>query len=189
MVIILLTAVVFCGCSQQKEKNEPPVPPANEQPQQQKSVPQNELLAAFQTVIHDSAESRLHNINLCIKAINGVTLAPGEVFSFNSTVGERSGERGYQKAKVLIDGEYVDDYGGGVCQVSTTIYNASLIAGLETIEHHTHDKPVNYVAEGKDAAVNYDSLDLKIKNNTNSSIKIEVSTNNSKIFASISKIL
>jgi len=191
MVIILLIAVIFCGCSKQKEENEQkqiPQPPQTEQPKQQ-SAPKNEMLAAFKTVIHDNAENRLHNINLSVSAIDGTTLAPGDVFSFNAIVGERTPERGYRKAKVLIKGEYVEDYGGGVCQVSTTIYNAALTAGLEIIEHHTHDKPVNYVKAGKDAAVNYGSLDLKIKNNTQNNIILAVSTNNSEIYASISKIV
>ena len=87
-------------------------------------------------------------------------------------MGRRTAENGYRQAKIIVNNEYVDGIGGGVCQVSTTLYNSVLLAGLDIIEANKHSKQVGYVNKGFDAMVNYGSSDLKFKNNTNSPIRI-----------------
>src|SRR5690606_31917737 len=88
----------------------------------------------------------------------------GGRFSFNEVVGPRSAARGYRPAPVIVAGELVDDFGGGVCQVSTTVYNAALLAGLEVPVRTPHSIPVSYVPRGRDAAVVYGAVDLAFTN-------------------------
>ena len=90
----------------------------------------------------------------------------GGEFSFNRTVGARTEKRGYKSAKIIVNGKFTDGVGGGVCQVSTTLYNAILLAGLKIIEYHPHSLPVSYVAPSFDAMVNSGSADLRFINNT-----------------------
>ncbi len=179
LTIFVIILMVFCGCGQK--------PAPKEAPKQE--VPAETALASYSTDILDSAENRMHNIRLCCDAINGVTLKPGEVFSFNGIVGERSAEKGYKKARVMVKDEYIEDFGGGVCQVSTTIFGAVKKAGLEVVEHHTHNHPVAYEKKGNDAAVNYPNLDFKFKNTKNVTIIIKINQNSGKVFANIVHIL
>lgn len=127
------------------------------------------------------------NIRLASSKINGKILAPGEVFSFNDYVGPRTTEAGYKAAHAYIAGKIVDDVGGGICQVSTTLYNSVLFADLETISRKNHMFTVSYVALGRDAAVFYGETDFKFKNNTKWPIKLEasVSKDNKLTFAII----
>ncbi len=105
------------------------------------------------------------NIRLAANSLNYYLIAPGEVFSFNAATGPRVPERGYRMAPIIVGGAVVPGYGGGVCQVSTTLYNAVLNAGLEVVERFPHSRPVDYVPRGRDATVsNY--LDFKFRNNT-----------------------
>lgn len=115
------------------------------------------------------------NIRLATAKINGKVLAPGEVFSFNDYVGPRTVEAGYKPAHAYINGKIVDDVGGGICQVSTTLYNSVLFADLETVSRRNHMFTVSYVPLGRDAAVSYGETDFKFKNNTKWPIKIEAS--------------
>lgn len=115
------------------------------------------------------------NIRLASAKINGKVLAPGEVFSFNDYVGPRTIEGGYKPAHAYINGKIVDDVGGGICQVSTTLYNSVLFADLETVDRRNHMFTVSYVPLGRDAAVSYGDTDFKFKNNTKWPIKIESS--------------
>lgn len=115
------------------------------------------------------------NIRLASSKINGKVLGPGEVFSFNEVVGPRTKDGGYQVAHVYVRGKIIDDVGGGICQVSTTLYNAVLFADLQTVERRNHMFTVGYVPYGRDAAVSYNEVDYKFKNNTNWPIKIEAS--------------
>ena len=107
-----------------------------------------------------------------------MVLNAGETLSFNQTTGIRNSENGYEKAKIIKNGMFVDEFGGGVCQVSSTLYNASLLAGLEIVESHSHSLPVSYVEPGFDAMVNIGSSDLVIKNNNNFPILIATSGEN-----------
>lgn len=119
----------------------------------------------FSTVYSSSNENRSGNIALATKKINGTVIMPDETFSFNETVGKRTAANGFKEAKVILDGEFTSGIGGGVCQVSTTLYNCALIAGLEITEANQHSLPVSYVAPSLDAMVS-DYSDLKFKNNT-----------------------
>lgn len=121
--------------------------------------------ASFVTTFYNSGQNRCHNIQQAVKALNGVTVGVGETFSFNATVGERSEVRGYKTSKVIQDGNYTDGVGGGVCQVSTTLYNALLLAGFipNAVQHSLVS---GYVKPGFDAMVSYNSADLTFTNNT-----------------------
>ena len=130
------------------------------------------LRSSFSTNISNSTLDRKHNIKNALHSLNKIEIAPNEVFSFNKTVGRRSMENGYRTAKIIVNNEFVEGVGGGVCQVSSTLYNSALLAGLEIIEANKHSKQVNYVNYGFDAMVNFGSSDLKFKNNTSQKITI-----------------
>lgn len=150
------------------------------------STPVETDVASFSTNLSgDSA--RLNNISITCNTINGTTIKNGDSFSFNSIVGQPSAEKGYQEADVIVDKKVEKGYGGGNCQVSTTIYNTALqVEGLNVTERHPHKKKVTYIEEGKDAAVSYSGgLDLKFTNNTGKDIKIYVSSDNDSVDARI----
>ena len=130
------------------------------------------LRADFSTNISSSSADRKHNIKNALNSLNKVEIYPNEIFSFNKTVGRRSEANGYREAKIIVNNEFVDGLGGGVCQVSSTLYNSALLAGLKIVEANKHSKQVNYVKYGFDAMVNFGSSDLKFKNNTNQKITI-----------------
>lgn len=130
------------------------------------------LRSDFSTYCSSSNESRKHNIKNALNSLNLIEILPGETFSFNQTVGKRTSENGYRSAKIIVNNEFVDGLGGGVCQVSTTLYNSALLAGLDIVEANKHSKKVSYVQNGFDAMVNFGSSDLKFKNNTNDKIII-----------------
>ncbi len=124
------------------------------------------LLYSFTTYFDGSNTGRSSNIKLAASKINGTVIPSGAEFSFNETVGKRTEENGFKKAKIIENGKFVDGFGGGVCQVSTTLYNAALLSGLEITEYHPHSLSVSYVAPSRDAMVSGSSCDLKFKNNT-----------------------
>ncbi|MCL6561291.1 MAG: VanW family protein [Firmicutes bacterium] len=123
-------------------------------------------LGGFTTTFDPTKTNRVYNITVAAGALNGLLVRPGEVISFNKIVGPRSSEAGYKTAPTIINNEFVDALGGGVCQVSTTLYNAVLLAGLEIVERHNHSLPVAYVPAGRDATVVYGGADFRFKNNT-----------------------
>lgn len=141
------------------------------------------LRADFSTNISSSSEDRKHNIKNALNSLNKVMLNPGQTFSFNKTVGRRTEANGYRMAKIILNNEFVDGVGGGVCQVSTTLYNTALLAGLKIDEANKHSRQVGYVKYGFDAMVNYGSSDLRFTNNTNQ--KIVIITNYSSTKARI----
>jgi len=125
------------------------------------------LLSVFSTSISSlSTKQRIANIKLALSKFNGLTLWPGQELSFNDTTGPRTASAGYQMAHVISGGTYVDDWGGGVCQASTTLYNAALYAGLTITDSGPHSIPSDYVKKfvGFDAMVDYGRSDLKFKN-------------------------
>lgn len=124
----------------------------------------------FATTYTYSSSSRKHNIKKAMQAIDGIIVKPNEIFSFNQTTGERSEKNGYKKANIIKKGNYEESLGGGVCQVSTTLYNACLHAGLEIVEVNSHSLAVGYVSPCFDAMVNMGSSDFRFKNNTGSDI-------------------
>lgn len=141
---------------------------------------QTKLRAEFSTLYPYSLPERKHNIELACRAINGTFLNIGEELSFNETVGERTEERGYKQAKIILEGRFADGVGGGVCQVSTTLYNCALLAGLTVKERHPHSLSVSYVEPSFDAMVSSFS-DLRVKNDTGGLIFIEAIADGEKI--------
>ncbi len=123
------------------------------------------VLGSFTTYFDASVEGRSFNIKKSADQINDIVLGPGDRFYFNTVVGNASKENGYALATVIVNKEFVPGYGGGVCQTSSTLYNAVAKAGLEMIEVHHHSKPVGYVPIGSDATVAYPYLDFKFSNN------------------------
>lgn len=130
------------------------------------------LRGDFSTDISTSSTDRKHNIKNALESLNKVEILPDQTFSFNKTVGRRTAENGYRLAKIIVNNEFVEGLGGGVCQVSSTLYNAALLSGLEIIEANKHSKQVGYVKSGFDAMVNFGSSDLRFKNNTNEKLTI-----------------
>ena len=116
--------------------------------------------------------ARVSNVQLAAKTINGLILLPGEEFSYNGAVGKRTAERGYQKAPAYSDGKSVMELGGGVCQVSSTLYKAVVLANLEILEHHNHTYESAYIGLGMDATVSWDGPDFRFKNNSTYPVKI-----------------
>lgn len=130
--------------------------------------------------------NRGENIRIAVSKINGKILAPGEIFSFNDVVGNRTEEDGYKVAHTYVGGKVVDGIGGGICQVSTTLYNSILFSDLEVEERTNHMFTVGYVPLGRDAAVSFGQVDFKFKNSTSWPIKVEGwVTNGNKIFFAI----
>ena len=116
--------------------------------------------------------NRNTNIKKACQYMNGTKLAPGKEFSFNKTVGKRTKERGFREAHVIAGGQYEMGLGGGICQVSTTLYNAVICAGLTVTERHWHAFPSTYIDLGKDATVDWGVYDFKFKNTTDDDIYI-----------------
>ena len=132
------------------------------------------LLGEFSTHYVNNP-SRTTNLKLAAKKINGTVLLPGETFSYNKVVGERTIAAGYKNAAIYQNGEVVDGLGGGICQISTTLFNAALFANLDIVELHNHQFVPSYVGAGRDATVVYGSKDFKFKNSRKYAIKIECS--------------
>ncbi|MTI68145.1 MAG: hypothetical protein FH753_16315 [Firmicutes bacterium] len=145
--------------------------------------PIEDKLGGFRTYFNVNNNDRVSNIKLSSNFIDSNIILRGDVFSFNKATGPRDKEAGYKEAKVIINGELVPDVGGGVCQVSTTLYNAILLSGLEVVERHHHSIPSTYVQKGRDATVAYNYLDFKFKNNLDYPIYIhsKVSSNSINI--------
>jgi vancomycin resistance protein YoaR len=140
----------------------------------------------FSTPIVDRREGRVENLKLSAAAVNGTRVQPGELFSFNETVGPRTSKRGYKPGNVFIQGEKVDKIGGGICQVTTTLYNAAVSAGWHIAERHDHgESEVSYIEDGKDATVYYGELDLKIRNNSAYEAVLECSVGDDDVFVRI----
>ena len=135
-------------------------------------------LSSFSTSFKSSNSNRSTNIRLCASKINGIVLMPGETFSFNSTVGKRTPEAGYKEAPAYLNGKTIMDYGGGICQVSSTLYNAVLYSNLEITERYNHGYQPSYVKSGLDATVSWGGPDFKFTNNRNYPIKIMTDTSN-----------
>ena len=136
-----------------------------------------ELIGVGTSLFQHSIESRIYNVNLAASRINGILVAPGEVFSFAKAVGDVSSLTGYKQAYIIENGKTVLGDGGGVCQVSTTLFRAALNSGLPIAERHPHAYRVQYYEQdsppGIDATVYVPSIDLKFKNDTEHHILIQ----------------
>ena len=144
-----------------------------------------DLLATYSTTYSTGNANRATNIALAVKSVNSYVLMPGETFSYNSTVGERTASRGYKEAGVYLNGEVTTGLGGGICQVSSTLYNAVLLANLEIVERSNHTFKPTYVPAGQDATVSWGAPDFKFKNNRNYPIRISASTSNGTILFNV----
>lgn len=129
------------------------------------------LISSF-TTNTTSNSNRNTNIDLAAQAINGRTVLPGETFSFNQATGQRTAEKGYKPAAAIAGGETFDEIGGGVCQTSTTLFNAVARANLTIIDRDPHAWPSDYVPKGEDATVNWPNLDFRFRNDTQGPIFI-----------------
>mgnify|MGYP000684302809 FL=1 len=138
------------------------------------------LLSSYSTSFASSSSNRATNVSLATNKINGKVLMPGEVFSFNGTVGKRTPQAGFKVAGVYMNGQVATDYGGGICQVSSTLYNAVLRANLEIVDRSNHMFEVGYVPIGTDATVSWGAPDFKFKNSRSYPIKIVTSSSNRK---------
>lgn len=154
------------------------------------NTPVEEPLSSFSTKISQKDPDRQNNITIACNSLNGIIVKAGETFSFCNTLGPAKPEDGYEKADTFdSDGDTIQAYGGGKCQVSSTLYNAVLaVPSLTVVERHAHSGPVYYVEEGKDACVSYGSCDFKFTNNNDFDIKMYISNTPDSIDVSLVKI-
>ena len=131
-----------------------------------------DLLGKFSTTYSAKNANRTTNLRLVAEKINGTVLMPGEIFSYNTVVGKRTIAAGYKEAAMYQNGEVVDGLGGGICQISTTLYNAALYANMEIVERRNHQFVPSYSKAGRDATVVYGSIDFRFKNTRNYPVKI-----------------
>lgn len=129
-------------------------------------------IGSYVTHFNPNNKSRAHNIVLAAEAIDNHVLFPDEIFSFNQTVGMRTKTKGYLPAPIIVRGEYSEGIGGGICQVSSTLFNAADRAGLRIVQRYSHSKRVAYVPPGRDATVSWYGPDLRFKNIYNQPILI-----------------
>ena len=204
LFITLFLCIFLTGCSNNNQENNTnsdytasrtttnyvsennnEIDPQEEAAKQKNSEPAKETeLSSFSTKIYTpNDDARQTNITITCSKLNGTVVKPGETFSFCNTVGKATPEEGYQKADIFDkNGNTIKGYGGGNCQISSTLYNAVLaIPSLTVVERHEHSKEVYYVPLGKDAAVAYGSIDFKFKNDNNYSIKIYASNTRDSI--------
>ena len=134
-----------------------------------------DVLSENKTYI-DGSSNRINNVKLAASFVNGKVLNPGETFSYNETVGKRTTEKGFLSAGAYVGGRTVQEIGGGICQVSSALYDCTLYAELEVVERRNHQFTVAYLPLGNDATVNWGTTDYKFKNNTDYPIRIETET-------------
>jgi len=142
-------------------------------------------LGSFTSSLQGRSDSQIHNIQLAAKKIDGTVLQPKEVFSFNRIVGERSADHGYVRAPAIVEGRMEEGLGGGICQVSSTLYNAVLLAGLKVVERHAHTTRTTSVPMGRDATVVFGGSDLRFKNTSTKPITVRASANNGRLVVRI----
>lgn len=140
-----------------------------------------DLVGSFNTNFSSSAYSRNENLSVACNKINNTIVLPGEVFSTNKVIGPINAANGYKEAPIILNGKIQPGIGGGVCQISTTLYNAVLLAELEVVERQNHSLPVGYIEKGRDATLAGDYIDFKFKNNKDVPIYIESYIKNNKV--------
>lgn len=199
LIILLSCMLILTGCNNSNDSNsnsyinQPAENSNTNETTEENQNNQEEDLASFSTKIYTpDDEDRQTNLKLCCSTLNGSIVKSGETFSFCNTVGEATPESGYKKADIINpDGTKSKGYGGGKCQVSSTLYNAVLaINNLVIVERHRHpqNQDVYYVELGKDASVSYGSADFKFRNDNPFDIKIYASANEENVSISIVKI-
>ena len=146
-------------------------------------------ISSFTTKIYTKDSDRQNNLTIACSSLNNTTVEKGKTFSFSNTVGKATSKKGYKKADVFRNGDVVEALGGGLCQISTTLYNAVLkVPDLKVIERHPHSNRVPYISKGKDAAVSYGTYDFKFINNTDNNLKIKASNTKDNVTIKILKL-
>lgn len=143
------------------------------------------LLSSYTTSFNRGLRGRTHNLTLAARCIDGAVLKPGQEFSVNAAVGPRLANRGFRTAQIFVRGKIEDGIGGGVCQVSSTLFNAVLLAGLAIKERSPHSQTVPYVAPGRDATVVYGLRDFRFVNSNSSAIGIVMTVSGSRLTARV----
>lgn len=142
-------------------------------------------IGSYTTNFKQSNEERSRNIELSAEAINNHVVFPGEQFSFNDVVGKRTEEKGYKRAPVIVKGELAEDIGGGICQVSSTLYNAVDLKNIEITERYSHSRSVPYVPPGRDATVSWYGPDFAFTNKSKQPILIRASADDGNMTITI----
>ncbi|SDY49679.1 Vancomycin resistance protein YoaR, contains peptidoglycan-binding and VanW domains [Evansella caseinilytica] len=142
-------------------------------------------ISSYVTYFNKNNDERSHNIALAAEAINNDVVFPGEIFSFNKAVGERTLEKGYLPAPVIVKGELYEGIGGGICQVSSTLFNAVDRAGVQIIQRYSHSRRVPYVPPGRDATVSWYGPDFTFKNIHNQPLLIQAKAVEGKVVISV----
>ena len=185
--ILLISSFILAGCGNENNQNTQEM---NITRTSNFSKPVETEVGTYSTPIYDKTESRVHNIRLACDSLNGTVVENGQTFSFCETLGDATPEGGYEPASTFDEhGNVIQDYGGGKCQISSTLYCVIKdLPEIEVTERHAHSKKVYYVPEGFDAAVSYGSVDLKFKNETGSKVKIYSSTDGETVTVKLVKI-
>lgn len=148
-----------------------------------------EQIATYTTTIYDKDQNRVDNITLANNKLNNYIVKKGEEFSYNNTIGPMDESQGFKEALGFdTNGNKIKISGGGLCQISSTLYNAVLMANLEVIERHPHSRRVYYVPKDKDATIVYGSLDFRFRNNTDNDIIIRATNDNVNVTITLEKI-
>lgn len=180
------------GKSEQSNDNtndKPATAVAKEEKETAPQMPTEVQIATYTTTLYDKEQTRIDNINLAISKLNGVIIENGAEFSFNNTIGPMNEGNGFKKATGFdSNGKKIKISGGGICQISSTLYNCALIAGFDITERHPHSRRVYYVPKDKDATILYGSLDLKFVNNSGSKVRIDASATKSTVTINLVKI-
>lgn len=146
-------------------------------------------IATYTTTLYDKEQTRIENINLAISKLNEIIIEKDSEFSFNNTIGPMDEKSGFKKATGFdTNGKKIKMSGGGICQISSTLYNCALIAGFDVTERHPHSRRVYYVPKDKDATIYYGSLDLKFINNSGSNVKIYATATENSVTITLVKI-
>ena len=143
------------------------------------------LVSIFSTSLYNSKERRLHNVALALSKFNGLTIKPQEEVSFNAVTGPQTLDGGYKKSIIIFNGQFVEGVGGGLCQASTTMYNALILANLEILEVSKHTLPVGYIELALDAMVSENWSDLRFKNNSENNIFIAAYVKDDRAYVEI----
>jgi vancomycin resistance protein YoaR len=141
------------------------------------------VLAEYTTSFNAGDRNRAENLRLAASMINETVILPGDTFSLNQHLGQRTVERGFKEAGTIVDGELVPTPGGGVCQVATTIYNVVLLAGMQVTERQHHSRPIPYVPAGRDATISWGGPDLKFRNNLKHPVILLLSAQDGRLTA------
>lgn len=142
-------------------------------------------LSAYTTYFDSSNSTRTVNINNAVDRLDNLKIPDGSTFSFNQTVGKRTVLAGYQEAKVVVGDEFVDGLGGGICQVSSTVFQAVLRANLEITVRACHSLEISYVPLGADATVQWNTQDFQFKNNSGSDLRLSVTASKGKLICEV----